>query len=148
MPRSFSRNYGSRLGTRSGVVTLNSDWDEVVIGEVIDWMEDELVPDVWAEMERDVPVDTGELASKMFARVRKLGKRVATLEAGSTAKHFQFVEYGTGTRGNQSWDASVEGPFPLPAGYVHGSVPGNRAQPFARPAIWTVMKRHMAVGRS
>lgn len=131
MPRYFAR------GQRGGVVevSMSTDWEEDIIDQVVADMNERMVPRVLDWMRSLVPVDTGLLKSKVWARARKLGKRVASLEAGSDTPYFLFVEYGTGTRGRATTNTRGAGEFPAPRGYVHGPSRGNRAQPFARPAI-------------
>lgn len=140
--RFFAR--GQRGGTVS--ISMNTDWEEDVIDQVVDYMRENMVNEVLGWMRSLVPVDTGELREKMWARARKLGKRVASLEAGSTADHFLFVEYGTGRRGKATRDVRGAGAFPEPAGYVHGPSRGNVAQPFARPAVLNVVSTHFKMG--
>ena len=130
-------------------VTMNTDWEEAVIDQVVDYMQANMVPEVLGSMRANVPVDTGALRAGIWARARKLGKRVATLEAGSTARHFFFVEYGTGTRGRGTWKASDTGDFGPPRQYRHGPSRGNVAQPFARPALMWAIRGHfsMTIGK-
>lgn len=142
-----SSRYFAR-GQRGGVVevSMSTDWDEEIIDEVVGYMQERMVPETIKWMQSLVPVDTGALKRSSWARARKLGKRVASLEAGADMHYFLFVEYGTGTRGRATTNDRGGGEFPAPRGYVHGPSRGNRAQPFARPAILLTAANHFKMG--
>lgn len=141
-----TRRGAARSFARSGQVSLNSVWADTIIDQVVEHAQDEVVPDGEAILRTLVPVDTGELRDKSYVRVRKLGKTVASIEVGSTAAHFWFVEVGTGRRGAATQNSGVDAPFPLPSGYRHGPSAGMRAQPFARPTAIRLIRKHYRLG--
>lgn len=99
-----------------------------------------------AEAQTRVPVDSGGLLRSIRSRVvRSAGRdqlRVELTAGGPGIGYWLFVEYGTGQRGRSSRQ-----PEPgVPAGFKHGLIPGQRAQPFLRPSILAV-KRKVSRGR-
>lgn len=130
---------------RPGTVRLHSDWEPEVVGEVYKFLKTRVEPEAQAIAKAKAPVDTGELKSKTFAKVTRVGKVVVSLEVGSRAAHADFVEYGTGRRGAKTWTVR-SGKLGKPDSYVHGGKPGMVAQPFLRPTLIDVARRFFKYG--
>lgn len=142
----MARRAATRASAGRTRVTLSQDAPETIRNEVVQWMADELVEEAKAEALRLVPVDTGNLKASIFAYARPLGRQVAALVVGASAPYAKFVEFGTQRRGAATVQTGDVGDITQPSEYVHGQGAGMRAQPFLRPAIWSVMRRYMKVG--
>lgn len=86
-----------------------------------------------------VPVRTGRLQSTIGGRVQRRGNQLqGALFVGTD--YWQYVEYGTGLRG--------EGTNPTNTvqsqGYTHGGIDGMPARPFMRPGLIAMQNSFLA----
>jgi HK97 gp10 family phage protein len=98
-----------------------------------------------AEAVRRVPSRTGRLLGTIKSRLTNEVNGILSIKltaGGSVAPYWAFVEYGTGRRGQ----ASRRGEVGTPTGWRYGTIAGQRAQPYLRPALLLVKRRIGQVG--
>lgn len=97
------------------------------------------------EAERRVPTGTGRLLGTIKSSLTKEVNGILSIKltaGGSVAPYWAFVEYGTGRRGA----SSRRGEVGTPTGWRYGTIAGQRAQPYLRPALLLVKRRIGQVG--
>jgi len=74
-------------------------------------------------------IDTGDMLASVTSHIRTIANKISAVATVGT-DHWQYVEYGTGQRGESSLQ-----PLKLAQGYRHGSAAGIRAYAFMRRAF-------------
>jgi HK97 gp10 family phage protein len=94
------------------------------------------------EAQTIVPVDTGELKDSIHTASVQLEGTVVSGTVTADAPHAEFVEYGTGVRGDGTY------PYELPADwhydYKGQGWKGHASQAFMRPALDTARAEILA----
>lgn len=99
-----------------------------------------------ADAQRFVPIDTGDLKRSIKARLVQGANNTFIPTVTATEPYAAYVEYGTGQRGQATvnQDARIGRLQQNPT--YDRNWPGNRAQPFLRPALWNALVKHFKLG--
>lgn len=121
-----------------GRVVLDTDWQREITPQVLNKFQ-EVGQSAVVQARRLVPQGSGKLANSIGYAVSAFvggpGGGSVALDLFATAPYAEFVEYGTGLRGIVTAVQAQTEPLGIRPGYIHGTSPGQAAQPFLRPAL-------------